>query len=370
MKRFVSVGITLMTLTFSLTIVTAQIPPIADAVEDHFAANADDIAVFCVNSNDSNDSVQHNENTRFPLASTFKIVILAELARQFDAGTMDLDQTVSLEDINPYWAPYADAGAHQAWLDSLPPDETVVSLRQVAEGMIGYSSNANADYLLRRLQAENFVGLYDHINLTETDLPQQTFLGLFLVYNNHETGILDLTNADQEQVYGEMQRLEEAFVASESWRTDYSSYLLEHQSEGTQIELVQSQADFFDEYGPQGSAADMMRLLRAIHTDDLFSEEAAQFLQDTLNYLLNANPANRDIYNTLAYKGGSLPGIATGAWWVQPIEIEPFELIVLHRNVPVEMWLDWQFTGANQIPELRVFAMEEGCSWFAETLVG
>lgn len=370
MKRLVIVGITLVIFTSGLTITTAQIPPIADAVEVYFSSNTDDIAVFCVNSNDANDSVLHNEDARFPLASTFKIVILAELARQFDAGMIDLDETVPLEDVNQYWAPYADAGAHRAWLASLPTDETAVSLRQIADGMIGYSSNANADYLLRRLGAESFVELHELVDLSETDLPQHTFLGLFLVYNNHETGLLDVEKVEREQVYEEMHQLEDMFVASESWRADYSSYLLAFQSDGVQDQQVQNQADFFAEFGPQGSAADMMRLLRAIYNDDLFSGDAAQFLQDTMNYLLDANPANRDVYETLAYKGGSLPGIATGAWWVQPIETEPFELVVLHRNVPVETWLDWQFTGANQIPELRVFAMAEGCSWFAEKLAG
>jgi len=368
MKRLVIVGIALVIFTLSLTVTMAQIPPIADSVEDYFSTNTDDIAVFCVNSNEVNDSVLHNENARFPLASTFKIIILAELTRQFDAGKIDLDETVPLEDVNQYWAPYADAGAHQAWLDSLSTDQTIVSLRQIANGMIGYSSNANADYLLRRLGAENFVELYELVELSETDLPKHTFLGLFLVYNNHETGILDLTNTEQEQVQSEMWRLEQEFIASRGWRANYNAYLIESQSEGTQDQQVQGQADFFAEFGPQGSATDMMRLLRAIHNDDLFSEEATQFLQATMNYLLDANPANRDVYETLAYKGGSLPGIATGAWWVQPIGRKPFELVVLHRNVGVETWLDWQFTGANQIPELRMFAMAEGCSWFAEVL--
>ena len=52
-----------------------------------------------------------------PLASTVKMLIAVEYAMQIDAGLLDKDSTVSLDDLSRYYAKGTDGNAHPAWLE-------------------------------------------------------------------------------------------------------------------------------------------------------------------------------------------------------------------------------------------------------------
>ena len=338
-----------------------------DSVLDFILEHPDDVAIYCVNENDPDNNVLHNVDERFPLASTYKVVVLAEVARQYDIGLLDFDESIPVDDLNVYWSPYLDGGAHQQWLESTEIDEDGnVTLRDVAYGMIAFSSNANTDYLIRRLGAENFVELYDLLGLENTDLPESTYLGLMLMRGNQETGAFDITNPDMlddDALFAEMRRLEDAFTASEEWREDYNNYLLDYSGELS--DLLQTQADYYGEYGPRASASDIVSVLTAIYDENVFSADATQFLDDILGGIFDTNPDNQEVYEIIATKGGSLSGILTSVWYVDPVGLSPYNVAIFYRNIPTDLWLEWQTTGAQQLLELRVFAYGEGCALFS-----
>ncbi|MGB1287577.1 MAG: serine hydrolase [Aggregatilineales bacterium] len=363
LKKILLTGLTLLLI---LPVMTAQeeLIAISESAATFITENPDDVAIYCVDDNNPDNSVFHNIETPFPVASTYKIIILAELARQYDAGLIDIDEQVALNDVNLYWQPDTDGGAHQAWLDAsgLEADDEV-SLRDVAYGMISVSSNAATDYLLRRLGTDGFEDLYDLLTLENTDVPHSTFLGLFLLQSNHETGEFDLdTSEDNAALYEEMQRLEDAFVASDTWRDDFQAYLQE-QTFNPDLQIAYMQA-----YSPKVSAGDMMTVMDVIYEGDVFSDDAVAFMDETLGWVFDVNPANAEVYETMSTKGGSLASIATAAWYVDPIAGDPYHIAVFYQGVPMETWIDWQSSGAQQILELRVFAFGEGCTPFVEAL--
>ncbi|MEH6944291.1 serine hydrolase [Bacillus sp. JJ722] len=87
-----------------------------------------------------------------PLASTVKMLIAVEYAMQIDAGLLDKDSTVSLDELNRYYLKGTDGNAHEEWLKTMDSERKVennaVTLHDVAKGMVTYSSNANTDYLI------------------------------------------------------------------------------------------------------------------------------------------------------------------------------------------------------------------------------
>lgn len=103
-----------------------------------------------------------NEDLPLPLASTVKIIIAIEYAKQAAGGQINPEQLISIKDLAKFYIPKTDGGAHQAWLNQLE-GKSSVPLHEVARGMILYSSNANTEYLIERL------GL-DQINQTVTSL--------------------------------------------------------------------------------------------------------------------------------------------------------------------------------------------------------
>ncbi|MGV3240937.1 serine hydrolase, partial [Streptococcus hyovaginalis] len=101
--------------------------------------------------------VKVNQNKQLPLASTVKIIIAMEYARQAAEGKIDPLQEVSLEELNSFYIPKTDGGAHEAWIANLNDGKETdkVHLSEVAKGMIAYSSNANTEYLIHVLGLEN-----------------------------------------------------------------------------------------------------------------------------------------------------------------------------------------------------------------------
>ena len=101
--------------------------------------------------------VNVNGDRRMPLASTVKIIVAIEYARQAADGRIDPEQEVRLEALRSFYVPKTDGGAHEAWLRSLQDTYPggSVPLSEVAAGMIAYSSNANTDYLLQQLGLKN-----------------------------------------------------------------------------------------------------------------------------------------------------------------------------------------------------------------------
>eukprot|EP01034_Spumella_vulgaris_P007163 gene7163-9124_t len=70
-----------------------------------------------------------------PLASTVKIILAIEYARQAAAGEIDADEVVPIAELEKFHVDNTDGGAHESWLAS-------------------FSSNANAEWLLDKLGSE------------------------------------------------------------------------------------------------------------------------------------------------------------------------------------------------------------------------
>ncbi|MET3210500.1 UNVERIFIED_CONTAM: D-alanyl-D-alanine carboxypeptidase [Paenibacillus sp. PvR008] len=112
------------------------------------------------------------ENRMMPLASTVKTVIAVEYAKQAAAGTINPDERIKLTALERFYLPRLDGGAHPAWLKDMEAKGRLkngtVSLREVAKGMIRFSSNANTEYIMDRLGLEQInrtktiLGLQDH----------------------------------------------------------------------------------------------------------------------------------------------------------------------------------------------------------------
>ncbi|MEO1645676.1 MAG: serine hydrolase [Chloroflexota bacterium] len=357
----------------SFGIVNAQ-DPVEDTqpVIEYILENPDSVAIFCEIDGQPESTITLNADEAFPLASTFKTIVLAEMGRQVTTGDIDPMTMVALADVNQYWLEGTDGNAHAEWLASLEnaDEDAMVTLAEVAYGMIANSSNANTDYLLEEhLGYEGFAELYEALELENTSLIQGTLLGLFLVLDNHETGQADLETLDDETMLAEGERLQDLYVTDEDWRAD----MLDHVGIVTgedSLAFYNRQLSYFAVYGPMSSASDISTLMGAMYAEEseLFSLEAQTFMQNTLNWIFDVNPANEDVFIQLGHKGGSLAGILTGTWYVETIGLPTIRLTVLYRDLSPELWSDWQTTGISQLLELRTFAFGEGCAPFGEAV--
>ncbi|KAF6576286.1 serine hydrolase [Paenibacillus sp. EKM212P] len=120
----------------------------------HFVeANAEKVSITILR--DGKKLAGQEENRMMPLASTVKTIIAIEYAKQAMVGKINPDGRVKLISLERFYLPGLDGGAHTAWLQNMEAKGRIqnetVSVRDVAKGMIQFSSNANAEYLMDKL---------------------------------------------------------------------------------------------------------------------------------------------------------------------------------------------------------------------------
>lgn len=115
-----------------------------------------------------------NENKKLPLASMAKIVVAVEFAKQVAEGKINPQEQIPVQDLDKYYVPNTDGGAHPAWLENAKIRNAVqndkLSLEEVARGMIHFSSNANTTYLLERLGLERVNESLKELGLNSHDV--------------------------------------------------------------------------------------------------------------------------------------------------------------------------------------------------------
>ncbi|RYF49540.1 MAG: hypothetical protein EOO39_45445, partial [Cytophagaceae bacterium] len=124
-----------------------------DVVVDFIRANPTRSALYLIR----NDTVQIQlrPNQKMPLASAVKTIIAIEFAQQAAVGKINPAERIPLADLDLYYLPNTDGGAHPGWKQWLAQRNLInnetVALLDVAKGMIQFSSNANTEYLLDKL---------------------------------------------------------------------------------------------------------------------------------------------------------------------------------------------------------------------------
>ena len=323
-------------------------PPRPDAtpVTQWLAEHGDDVALVCLDSATFQDDLVHRGDELFQVASVYKVVILAELARQVDAGRISPDERVSLDTLNSYYLPNSDLGAHPAWLRTLPADTSEVTLRQLAYGMIRYSSNANSDYLLTRLGTRGFATLYDMLGLQDTPLPDGTFLSLFLAMDNFVDGEVQPDSADPAQLAERRSQLEALYLSSSAWRNDQIGYWQRRRearrgNPNASMRAYALQSGFFARFGYAASAYDVLRVLNSAYDETVFSSAARGLMQQALGWRFDDDPSLRTDFVALGTKGGSFTGILTQVYYIDPIVGDPLAVAIFYRNLPRDLWRDW-----------------------------
>lgn len=368
-KRFFAIAAALW-LLLSVVAASTQEDTTVQDVLDYIAQHRDSVGIACFPIGSPARGVYLNADERFPLASVSKIPVLAEYARRAADGTLDPTERVAVDDLDPYWLPRTDRNRHQAWLDETPTIDGTYPLSEIVRAMMYYSSNAATDYLIARFGRESFVTLYAQLGLLNTDYPT-SFIGLFLVLENHIDGTADIDSLTPAFVEAESERLEQLYTTDSLWRT------AERRQRASQVRSFEAtaaeQSAFFVQYGAQGTPREMAGLMARIFSGEALSERASAVMRDAMDWAMDA-PFNRERFNTLATKGGSFPGILTSAWYAaprgsldDPQPRQPTALAIFYRDMPISRWRDWLRSFDQEA--LEIDALQYGCDVLAQALL-
>lgn len=329
--------------------------------KNYLRTHPEDVAIACLDPRIPEQGFYHNADEAYPLASTFKVVLLVAYAQEVAAGRLDAEEAIPFSALEAWHLPGTDGGAHPEFLKSLGEGRSTATLDEVVDGMIIYSSNAATDYLLSRLSGVDFDDLYRRLGLEETT-PPFSILGLYLAMNNHERGSVKVNEIAPGTLPAAQANYEQAFITDPAWRQAELDYVANINN----FAPLNTQKWFLGVYGMGGSARDLAKVMLAAygHTDAL-SPEAQAVMRRHLEWPLRMNPENVSDFKVLATKGGAWPAVLTSAWYAETLEGEPRVLVVLYANVRDDYWNTWLVSFAHQEFEAEILKQAD-CSVFAE----
>lgn len=290
----------------------------------------DDFSAACMPLDAPASVVLYNATERFPLASVTKLLVFIEYAQRVDAGLISPTEMVDLDVLNHYDLMRTDASAHQRFLDRYPPETRSISLLDIAyTGMIQYSSNAAADFVLDRLRPVDWVSLYESLNIADTDYPHSLSI-IALLMNNHEMGEATLADVSSLSV-SQGEALYDRYLYDLEWRAAEIAY---REERGRVFPDWEVQSAILQEVTATGTVSDFLNVMAAIYGQggplaDSTKAMVRAALRWRNNDLLDANYI--EFGSKLGfYSGGTLALVAYGL----PYGGQPVISAAFVRNIP------------------------------------
>ncbi len=284
--------------------------PNPDFVLEYMLENPDKSSLYLVR----NDSVlaELNGNRKSPLASTMKIVVAITYAEQVASGKIDPNEEILLSDLDRFYLANTDGNAHPSWLNEVQQLSKVVNakvkLREVAAGMIQYSSNANTDYLIWKVGLEAVNANIQKLGLNPHDqiFPPAGSLLVPLAFPEWtDNGQLNSKIKDMGQ---------EAFaqVATDFHQRLRTEEVAELKAAFQKVSIDLDFQYIWSNYLPGSSPQVYAGLMKKLNSKTYFSEAVHEHLDPLLERLM-INPANRQWLQHAGMKGGSTLWVLTKA---------------------------------------------------------
>lgn len=310
------------------------------------------------------EGVYLNADVPMPLASVAKLITLAAYAEAIVAGELNPLEQVALAELDRYYLPNFDLGAHRRAVAELreagrllgaAPDEAVL-LEDVAWMMIRHSSNAAADYLHLRLgQArieETAIALGLNTPPAASVAPAShsapcAFLGQFLMMGNHTRGSANdrallaalLDDPAGAAAYGaEVALLADAYINDADFRAAEQAW-----RSRTRGPSIDTQRFFAARLAPQGTAGAYAALMFRLAQNGLSNADSSFQARRVLEWPTRFD-ANQELFSNVGYKNGALPGVLTTAYYAYRWnDLAPVVVVLFFRDLPQGTYRDWRF---------------------------
>lgn len=282
--------------------------------------------------------LDYHSDRVMPLASTVKIIIAIEYAKQVANGKIKSDQLVSLEELEKFYFKDTDGQAHPKWLKEIGEKNLIcegkVTLEEVAKGMIKYSSNANTEYLYSLLGADSINNTLDELHLpSHTRVYPITSKAIIPTYVREKESFKDkakwkkrMREMTQEEYEGYAVEIQQQLCkdVNHQFRDCY------FKNEGTSFYFQKIMSDRL----PAASAKDYAILMSKINRRILLTKRGHEILSRVLE-------VDSPFHKQIGFKGGSTLYILAFALYVIKEDGEHIEIaLFLKEDAPLEKWMN------------------------------
>lgn len=289
-------------------IAKAQIA-LADSLLQYIIANKQH-AAFSLVVNDTT-IVAFNQNKLMPLASTVKILIAVEFAKQAGKQVINENEWIPISAFNKYYLPFTDGGAHTNWLAYEKTKNHIkndsIQLINIARGMTMFSSNANSEYLLDILGLDNVKNNIQLFGLKNHTAIFPLVASLFIYQNpkklNENKLLKAIKNLPEE---GYCKTIYEIHKALKYDTTLLKKFKL--------ADVTENMQQVWSDKLTASTTADYVHLMGILNNQKYLDADSYGIIAELLEFVME-NPANQKNYVRFGMKGGSTATVLTDAFY-------------------------------------------------------
>ncbi|OXS63712.1 D-alanyl-D-alanine carboxypeptidase [Bacillus sp. V-88] len=256
--------------------------------------------------------VSVRENEMFPLASAMKTIIAIEYAKKCGEQKLDPSLSVSLEELDRYYIPNTDGGAHKDWI-AYSKDKGLLlgkgtTLENVVKGMLAFSSNANTDYLIDLLGMEEINQSLDELNIEKHEA-LYPISGAMLIPTYLKMKDPSYTNDYIETKVKEMSKEEYiriAQIVSQQLKEGGKGQYLENEHSSKRLDKIWS------DRLTRSTTFEYATLMGKLNSKTFFQRETQVRLDAVMEGIME-NPVNQEWLKHAGQKGGSTEFLVTHA---------------------------------------------------------
>ena len=244
-----------------------------------------------------------------PLASTVKIIVAIEFAKQAAHDIFDENKKIPLGELDKYYLPGTDGDAHPAWINYEKKLGDIINdsakLIDVARGMIMFSSNANTEYLMDMLGFDNVKSNTRLLGLKQHTTIYPLVASLFLYQNPRKVS--------NDKILKEIKKMSEedyaraTFYIHNELKND-SAYKKKFRPQDLTIQMQKEWSDRL----PASTTKEYAQVCSMLNNRKYFDENTYGILAGVLETIME-KPANKTWLLHAGMKGGSTIFVLTKA---------------------------------------------------------
>ncbi|MEM6297852.1 MAG: serine hydrolase [Bacteroidota bacterium] len=329
--------------------------PSKDTLLQFIKDNPDRTAIKLVR--DSTVLVEQNADRQMPLASTVKIILAIEYAEQAAAGDLLPDELIPLEELNKFYVPNTDGGAHPQWLKSVEDKikNDKIPIREISKGMIRYSSNANTEWLCHRLGLRNINARIRSLDIKNHSEMYYIVAALFVGKEEFPELkgwelVAKLRELSDRDYISSCEKIHEKLTQDTTYKSEIGNLTMEVQR-------------VWSDRLPASTVAEYVGLMQKINSRNYFEPAVQVHLNDVMEFLLE-NEKNREWLKHAGMKGGSTAFVLTKALYATDKKGHTTELAYFINGMTI--WESVRLQPSMNAFELAILQDEE----FRKKVVG
>jgi|SRR5690625_3431692 len=327
-KRLMIYGGIILTIIIAGNVIFRDNP---DYVLNHLRDHPETTSLYVVENGE--EIITYQSDIVRPLASTVKILVAVQYAMEVDAGTLDPDSYVPLDDLKQYYYKGSDGNAHEEWLDAMEGSGKInhkneVTLHDVAKGMITFSSNANTDYFIDLMGVHSINERAESLGLTEHE-EVYPLVGALLIPED-----IQKDDLSQDELVEELENM-----PMDEYR-EIAKEKSEQMKDGTinmedyTFEMPINLQKIWSKRLTGASANNYGKLLAMISNDEL-PDVANETIRDLLEWPLEVNEENNEYFTHFGAKGGSTGFILNNVIYVEDHDGNKIESVLLTDDLSI-----------------------------------